>query len=433
MLAYLILFIIIAVYSIVIAKAINEKIIIAIFFFLLPIDLNFLAVIFPDSKIAAIGLVPDDFLFTILVALYVLKKKEYNDNIKVNNLLIFIIILIVIFAFIPTIRAQHLNHSLVNYYQNIIYPIFIFFFIIKYINENEFEKIFKIMVISLAIFCMYAFFEHYIILHDPFKLISFSRGEKNYASLFGQRNSLAIEISRLLPFAIYFGLKIKSYKYRVLNLLILFTLIITFSRSGWLALGTIFVLLFYFFKKEKKIVGVSFTFILILVIFFSTNTIFFYRITEPFLYRNITFTDRTFIWSYAFELLGKNLLSGFSRSDFTMNAGNILNFGINIGSTHNVILDLLLFLSFPAGILFFLLVLYFLLLNYKIIKKGKKELSIYTFILISQLVFILQGLGESTYFSPFRSTMFWLFAALVYKKYKIIKKENFQKNSINVT
>jgi len=160
----------------------------------------------------------------------------------------------------------------------------------------------------------------------------------------------------------------------VMALLILFSVILTQSRTSWLI---IFLLFFYYlFKRKKCYLKITMRKIFFLGVFFVSNIILlplynylfkFFNIgviqTADVLTRSTTGYLRIGVWKHFFKILLEKPLEGYGWYQTQLANISLIEKSVEpqvIDSSHNIILDLLVWCGIPLGMMIVVLFLFLL-------------------------------------------------------------------------
>jgi putative inorganic carbon (HCO3(-)) transporter len=207
-------------------------------------------------------------LLTIVIAITMLlrKSKETYPVYREDKLLI----LYLLFLILSTIFSHNHLYSLIGYstrFEGLItLIIYIFVFFLAYRNFEFNEKFFRIFIITTILLSLYGVFQYFGF--DPMpkevaRVIFVGRGH----STFGNPNFHGTYLTLVLPIAAYVYLKSGKVLYFIAAGSIYFSLITSFTRSGWV--GSFFafgIILYYSFKTKFNKKYIVYLLVLLLVI-----------------------------------------------------------------------------------------------------------------------------------------------------------------------
>ena len=368
------------------------------------------------------------YLISIFISLRTSNKNFFKDR---YNLLFLLISGLMIFSNInSTIFNKESYGDVFNiwiYLFNWI-PLFLFFSCFKvYLNKpvkrENFAKFLLAGTIPILVSCiLQSWFGILGTFKTFFGLIVWYMDKLNYSDisvsgLFSNRNYTAIWLSSILVFAIYqfkFA-KIKSLKYTfivILNFLIIYFTLYTFSRN---ALIGIFITFLLFFNKLKIVIPI-FSFYLLSNLIFSKVP--FLNANSPdsikrFFVLNIeNFSNfnRVEIFSTASKLILENPFFGWGGSTFpytyTMSGGIQ-----STQHTHNIVLELAYNYGIPLSVILTSLVVFLIFRSSQIIYKdisNRDKLTINKCWLISSIIVIISHLSDITYYDGKISILIWI-------------------------
>jgi hypothetical protein len=214
-------------------------------------------------------------------------------------------------------------------------------------------------------------------LTNPFYISGFGDFQR-VVSTFVNPNTCAMYLSLIL---IFIFINSNSFKRKQLVngvLLIITTIIFTFSRSAWIPLFIVILIMVKYLKKEmpqiKKIIFISLISLLILLILISiiSDMNIFERIFE-FIYRSITLKDtsadgRPEIWKYAFSIFKENIF-GIGMGQTGAKASVLGNTMIAAESSY---LTIMLDFGLQGIIIFVFMYIFSMYINFCNIKKSNK-------------------------------------------------------------
>lgn len=207
-------------------------------------------------------------------------------------------------------------------------------------------------------------------------------GSRAYAN-FGQPNHLStfLFIGSIATWYLYEKNKIESYYAIIIIFLLMFGIVLTQSRTAWVTSFAILILYFYLkktssFKIKARNLILFFGFYFLLV--FSLNSINYF--VDQVLNFNVIKTDnitnritsgyeRLEIWKQSWYLILEQPWFGYGWNQVSVSIVEKIDyFYLNswYSSSHNIILDLFLWVGLPLGltiILFFVLLIYKLIIN----------------------------------------------------------------------
>lgn len=248
-------------------------------------------------------------LFLLLIALNNIKAK-----IRISSILI--VILYSIILIIPLFRNSFKNIITHNFdYFNMIIKIlniFVFYVLFRNISVSK-ESIITFMqliVKASIIACLFS------LVFEIKEIISIPRITNtnliNINSFFANRNQFSsfLLTGIIANLFIVVNKKNKRLNYILFGLQIFFILI-TFSRGAIFSVASIIIMLILQYGDYKKFVGIFLAIILILTVFLSTGI--FDYILKNFIRSSNFDSGRKAIWSYGYDIIGENYLTGVGR------------------------------------------------------------------------------------------------------------------------
>lgn len=244
-----------------------------LFLLLLPYHYMIFAILLKDIPILKLW---RDAVIIVMFLLGMIKK----GKIKVNSVFVINIVLIflnVIYVVIAPNKFQAINITRVY-----LLPILLFNCVRElHLNKNELQRIAKLVMYNTIILCLYGMFQAYILgasflielgyetnskgnLPSSFYLSNYKgsaigRGVQRVVSTFSAANICAFYMSIIFIVFLYAKkyLKIKDITYFLFMILVFATIVLTFSRSSWLAIAIALIVSggkqIYKFIKEFKI------------------------------------------------------------------------------------------------------------------------------------------------------------------------------------
>ena len=368
------------------------------------------------------------YLLSIFISLRITKKNYFKDR---YNLVFLIISSLMVFSNInSTIFNKESYTDTLNiwiYLFNWI-PLFLFFsclniYLKTTLQRERFSKFLLAGTVPILISCiLQSWFGVLGTFKTFYGLIVWYMDKIDYndvsvSGLFSNRNYTAVWLSSILGFAIYqFKFsdvsRYKNFIKIILNFLVVYFTIYTFSRNALIGL---FITLIIIFNKFKIVLPI-FSFYLFLNIIFlkiplvNDNTP---DIIKRFFVSNIeNFNNynRVEIFSIAKKLILENPLLGWGGSTFSDSYS--INGGIQATQhTHNILLELAYNYGIPTSIILTSLVVFLLLKASQIIYKdilNRNKLTINKCWLISSIVVTISHLSDITYYDGKISILIWI-------------------------
>lgn len=232
--------------------------------------------------------------------------------------------------------------------------------------------------------------------------------------LLGSKNHIAFSIiPALVIINLYYHLFFRRVKISniILNIIAVVSLFISQSATAIIVgiLILIFIV-FYKYKPKMKLLLSIFVGVYILIILYRIQERVFGRLIEDYLGKDITFTNRTYIWDYILAEISNFWVIGLGRGNSLINS----EFS-RWNEAHNGILELLLDTGVIGLVLFMLLLI--ILSNHV---KSINNSFVVQILSFSIFLFLIIGLTESVYYK----VEFWLLIFML-SKVKSIKRERY--------
>lgn len=291
-----------------------------------------------------------------------------------------------IFSFLPLIQflmgnVFYLSRALLGFLYLISF-IFVFIITFNMCKDNNKREIYFLYFSYFIVFIGGLNFIILIIQWFDFSVsnlvVAEFSGSRPYGNL-AQPNNLAIlqVISLLSLIYLYFKGKISSILFSLFNLLLLFTIVLTQSRAGGVALLmsliTLFILCFRLkINFSKFLLFNLFAYIFISLnlnkfsIFVKNNFGFLKGETLSSIDRELDSNGRIDIWIQMYYAIIKEPLFGYGWNQVSLAQSNvILDYPLKmwVNSSHNIVLDIILWFGLPIGLI---IILYFIFLIFKI-------------------------------------------------------------------
>lgn len=376
------------------------------------------------------------FLYAIasIIILDCFLNKQFT-KIKVGKLLTIYLLIIVVSSFCS-----------VNFYQSIVgstgrnegLATLISYILLFIISSNYFKidkKLQATLLVSSIIVSLYAIIQFYGL--DPlYKHRISNLGYLSFSSL-GNPNFLGSYVTLIIPIAIIFFLNFKNKKEKVVYFLwsgiIFFTLLISNTRSAYLAFGIVSIMIFFYYfrlRDRKRIKRLFIIYGLFLIIFISLN----YSTDNKLLNRFIsigtnaktTITDtesadssgsnRIFIWKRAIKLIPIHPILGCGPDCFSIvfmdkyknDVDTLWQKNLVVDKAHNEYLQIAVTTGIPSLIIYLLFVGFIIRDSYRKIKNGfTKILPVY----MSVIGYLIQAFFNISVISV--APLFWIFLGLL--------------------
>lgn len=257
----------------------------------------------------------------------------------------------------------------------------VFFFTIVYayscnrLNQSELITYLCITLMISGCISVVMACTQWLNIYTPYLPTLELKGSRPFAN-FAQPNHLStfLFMALIAVWYLYETNKIKPYFSVIISLLLIFGIVLTQSRTAWVVVFTIFLSYFYFKRtnvlKMKTITIFSFSFIYVLLVlnlqslnyFFSQILNFEVVKTKSALDRATSSHERLQIWKQSWDLILEQPWFGYGWNQAGVSIiERIDHFYLDLwySSSHNIILDLFLWVGLPLGILITIFCLYF--------------------------------------------------------------------------
>jgi O-antigen ligase len=344
--------------------------------------------------------IEDIFIFSSIVFLF-LYLVVYKKITKIKISFIFSVFLINIIFLVHIYNTDLLFVSFKNYYL-LLKPFLLFFIIINSFEDNKNVKNVILLLVLAGIISasigLFEYFNNSTILSN----VHFFDGQVRVIGPIGGPNTFGNYLMQILPLSLYllFSAKKNQYLRKIFyfagTLLLIFIVIVTYSRGALLAM--IISLIFYgiILKSKTIIIFILFSPIILLTMF-----------SESFGHLINAFTTGG---SGRIEIYINELNNIFSNILF----GNGFDYYLS-GSAHNIILQIVSQIGLIGLGLFIIVFIFILLNNYLLILKNyhtRNHLGIS--LISSQIGFLFHGLFESVLTSTRINWIFGLIFGLIY-------------------
>lgn len=225
---------------------------------------------YPIGLVSRVQITVSDVLFTFLVIYFIIiSYKKLIQFKKITLIDIFLVIFLFYGIFSDLIGSNNLLLSL--FLKKDLFEYIFMYFFIKFGVKNH-GYLFKLLLnilISLVLFEFFVVLQQFIYsspigkslesIHD---IEFFGQGSDELYFVFRpigtffHANALAMFLSAVLPFFLFYMIRSKQYLFKLVFILTIICLILTLSRAAWLAsLISVLLILFYFeyYKKIKLI------------------------------------------------------------------------------------------------------------------------------------------------------------------------------------
>lgn len=314
-----------------------------------------------------------------------------------------------IFSFIPIIQflmgyVFYLSRALIGFSYLISFT-FVFIIIFHVCNEKNKREIY---FFKFSYFILFVGIVNFIILTIQWVGFSVSNlvvaefsGSRPYGNLAQPNNLATLQVISLLALIyLYSKGKINIVLFILFNLLLLFTIALTQSRTGVLALIASLVVLFILFIRFKKNISKILFFNLISYVLISlnlNNLLILFRgggvsgSGASTIGRGLDSNGRIDIWIQMYHAIIKEPLFGYGWNQVSLAQSNvILDYPVKvwINSSHNIIVDIILWVGLPMGsiILFYFIFLIFRIFLSLNCKEGFFSFSMLLVILIHSML-----------------------------------------------
>ena len=373
-----------------------------------------------------------------LLSSIVIALSKNNENLIKNKsnfiflISIFLILLSTIYNYFfnlsPVLQNIDKSIILLNLFNWI--PIYFAYLGFQFYLKNKRQRLlFQKFLISgtipvLASCIMHSFFKIY----GPFETLfgtivwfnygSIIEGSGRVTGLFNNPNYLGMWLTICLPFSISLLRieKVKSSKIIlfILNLLIIYFAIFTYSRNAFL--GVLIGLIVVFGIKRIIYFSILIFFGILIFNYFLPNI---FNMNDSFLFNKLTNIDPTFnyprinIWKNAFSLISQRPLFGWGAGTLPYVTTYLPPFQ-NYQHTHNLIIELAFNFGIPISMLVFSeigIILKQAFIKIKNLRNSIYEYKIYIPFLASFIVFIVAQLTDITYYDGKISIIFSILLA----------------------
>lgn len=337
-------------------------------------------------------------LFFLLVIHNLNFNKLFNLKFpKVDIISVEIIILLIVFAFSSYYVNSSVNYEIYPFLKLFTYPIlfysfFVFFSKRFYFNDDLFEKVLSAIL-------------YFGVIHAVYSLVLVNLGVSSdelyvghTVGIFYNPNSASFLYTIVIPILFYKfnAKKIKFLTFIIFFLILVYCLLFTFSRAGYISF--FIVVMLYSYTRSKTaffvmlILSVTLFFTVFLGFAFTKTDTSFSRALLYYTSIKMIFSDvQHFLWGYGVE----NAMKVFINEK--------INYGSfeSVVSTHNFVLQLAIQFGvlLPVIFLVFVINIYFLVLKMKKKFAEEKRIKI-SYCLIAIFALFIQNMVEDTLAHP---------------------------------
>lgn len=326
-----------------------------------------------------------------------------------------VIFFIVATLFLPTLFSKVIGYSILID-GIIIIHLMVYFVIIKWINKDNIEDVFKLLNFMAILICIYGIYQYFtgdLTINTSWTdQGAFGILIRIYATM-RNPNMFAAYLTFNICYAGAYFLKKKADVYAAINItLSSVCLILTYSRGGFIAFVAAILVLTIVCKKKKAVVYLVF----MILLYYGYNSL---RSTSRTDFSTIAFDGsslyRIEIWKASWRLFKENIIFGGGLGSVS----KLLSFSSDklkgfIVHAHNIPLHLLA----ETGIVGFTAFLALVLsgINRFLLFWKENKNSEYSYIAIgfiaSLTAMLVHGMVDCVYFIPSRSLIFLIYLAL---------------------
>jgi len=228
--------------------------------------------LYPFGLVTQIQISVSDVLFAFLVvySIIAIYKKKVNFK-KITLTDIFLIIFFFYGIFADTVSSRNLFLSF--FYKIVLFEyIFMYFFIKLVIKNHQFLfKSFINLIVSLTLFETFVCFQQFIHSSPIGKNLEAVTGIQSFGGVpdeisfvfrpigtFFHTNIFAMFLTIILPFFLFFMIRSKKNIFKLVFFLTIACLVLTLSRTAWLASLISILLVLFYFEYRKKMILIQF-------------------------------------------------------------------------------------------------------------------------------------------------------------------------------
>ncbi|WP_066495988.1 O-antigen ligase family protein [Abyssisolibacter fermentans] len=323
------------------------------------------------------------------------------------------ILLFIMMIIISTLLSTDINGSIRDLAIHIISICFMFTMINSIKNKQELNILITIFIMSAVLVSIYGLYQYKIGIKADSAWVDVANNpdlKTRVYSIFGNPNILAEYLIMALPFsvALFWSSKnmLKKATFLVTTLILTITLVLTFSRGGWL--GFAFGLFIFIIIVEKRLLLAAIP-VGILSIFLMPASIFHRLMTIT----NLSDSSNAYrikVWSITLDIIRDNWLTGvgFGYLPFKSTFVKYIR-TMNVYHSHNMYLETFSEMGI-LGILS-LIFLIFIVFKYSIIAIKKSDAYISTLgagALAAFASILFHGLFENVLYLPRIIITFWI-------------------------
>ncbi len=394
-------------------------------------------------------------LIMIIYFFSLIQKKDNNINPDYLSFY-YVVIIYIFFSSFGYISTRGIVDGFLSALKTVILPTFLVFFLLREINSKKlFTKVIKVLIITSTIFSfigiiqfltngmlfsglltnyrylgMFNTMDLYLSTAQIQHIRAFVPGTDNFRvhGSFYAHNSFAAFVGSVAPLTFIFILNRgnKRVVYSIFLVIQTAAVYLTFSRGGLLTLILAYLIIFLFYNKNFKVIGMIVKGFAGLVVSFLLFIIFLIADINSsesrflnFDFSNISeLSDRFTIWKITIDQSFNNLWFGSSLDFLDKSLTSFLIF--DDVSPHNLFLHILYSNGLFSLLLIIILLISQLFMFSRAFKSGIKDNDLLVLIvLFSSIVsFIGSGLMESLFINLNLRMLFWMLITLFFLYYK---------------